>query len=237
MEGLLEAAPSTNIKFRITGKRKRGLEDFEAESEDDCQPTTINDLQALLPGVSKELITKYQNAFQQCILQTSTQSTLIIKRANQLICMVAAVGCSTHFLALKKAIQQYRLKCPIETPSPTDKQHERLYKLGLGSERLGLINTITQRVVRAQCALDINEARAKIKEERGKSSQKIDKESEETALQQAINMVALKYRPDSSRVEDVVKTIRRWRTDSTFWSMLWGYCSTFAVLLLIPHQI
>ena len=209
MEGLLAAAPSTNIKVRITGKRKRGLEDFEVESEDDCQSTTADDLQALLPGVSKELIAKYQNAFQQCVLQTSTRSTLSAERANQLICMIAAVGYSTHFLALKKAIQQYRLECPIKTPSPTDKQHERLYKLGLGSERLGLINIIIQRVVRAQCALDINEAREKINEERSKSSQENDKASEETALQQAINMVALKYRPDSSRTEDVVKTIQR----------------------------
>ena len=73
--------------------------------------------------------------------------------------MVAAFGCPEHFVALKGAVAQYRvlgpegaLKDPLDLPS-------QVYRVGLWTERLGLVNIVLQRLARAHFTLFIDDGK------------------------------------------------------------------------------
>ncbi len=91
---------------------------------------------------------KYLERFANCRLQRSEVPIGYI-RASRLLQIVAAFACPEHFVALKGAVAYYRVLAPDEIiRAPLDLSNH-LYTVGVWTERLGLINVILQRFMRA----------------------------------------------------------------------------------------
>ena len=158
--------------------------------------------------------------------------------------MVAAFGCPEHFVALKGAVAQYRVLAPEEVlESPRD-LCGHFYQVGLWTERLGLVNVILQRVVRAHFTSLIDDGRDLVLSRSSQANLSIG-----SALGKAIKAVVVKINPkmegwDSSRNPaersaflDVQRHLRRWRREGAIWSLIQRRFSSLALLALAPHHI
>ena len=94
---------------------------------------------------------QHQQKFQESAFQEKDKN-ICRDRAERLLHLVLAFGYPDYFVTLKKALQQYYLKKPMELIQeeipPNNHYKGRLYKLSIGSERLGLISNILQRITR-----------------------------------------------------------------------------------------
>ena len=142
-------------------------------------------------------------------------------------------------MTLKRALQQYRLMKPME-PNQEETASIRLYKLSIGSEKLGLISNILQRITRVQLAEKIDARRDDI------LHQKIRKRS---ALKQALRMIVFETQPKVQSWEDdedaqkraaykeVEENLQRWRSDNVIRSYLRTQFIILSILLLMPHGV
>ncbi|MCJ1359584.1 MAG: hypothetical protein MMC33_009586 [Icmadophila ericetorum] len=101
---------------------------------------------------------KYLDRFADYRIQGSS-TPMGPMRAFRLLQMVASFGCPEHFVALKGAITHYRLLGPEEVLNTPLDLSNHLYKVGIWTECLGLINAILQRLVRAHFTSLINEGK------------------------------------------------------------------------------
>ena len=65
-----------------------------------------------------------------------------LPRAFRLLQLIVAFGCPEYFVAIKRAIAQYRVLMPVEDLKKTLDLSHHLYKVGIWTESVGLINVI-----------------------------------------------------------------------------------------------
>ena len=129
----------------------------------------------------------------------------------------------------------------IQEETPSNHLYKgRLYKLSVGSERLGLISNILQRITRVQLADEINAKRDEFLNE---------KKEKESALKRALRAMVAETHPGmqgwesdedpkkKATYQEVEENLRRWRTDYTIWSYLRSRFSSLSILLLVPYGI
>ena len=234
--------PKNRTIVRRSKKRKICLDESDIE-EERTRNASIDYKRLLGPQITPDLIHQYQQKFQESAFQEKDEN-VCRDRAERLLHLVLAFGCPDYFVTLKKALQQYRLKKPIELIQeempPNHLYKGRLYKLSVGSERLGLISNILQRITRVQLADEINAKRDEFLNE---------KKEKESALKRALRAMVAEIHPSMQGWEsdedpkkkaayhEVEENLRRWRTDYTIWSCLRSRFSSLSILLLVPYGI
>ncbi|MCJ1359677.1 MAG: hypothetical protein MMC33_009679 [Icmadophila ericetorum] len=165
-------------------------------------------------------------------------------RAFRLLQMVASFGCPEHFVALKGAITHYRLLGLEEVLNTPLDLSSHLYKVGIWTECLGLINAILQRLVRAHFTSLINEGKDLFPDGSGQ----FDLQSG-SAITKAIKAMVVRIDPrmkgwdssnnltERSAFLDVQRNLRRWRQEGAIWSLIQKRFSSLALLVLAPHHI
>ncbi len=186
---------------------------------------------------------KYLERFANCRIQRS-KIPMGYKRAFRLLQMVAAFGCPEHFVALKGAVAHYRVLAPEEAIQAPLDLPSHLYTVGLWTERLGLINVILQRFVRAHFTSIINEGADLFQDRSGQ----IEAQSG-YAVTKSIKAMVVKIYPkmkgwDSSTNPaertafwEVRRNLRRWRQEGAIWSLIQTRFSSLALLALVPYHI
>ncbi len=186
---------------------------------------------------------KYLERFANCHIQRS-KIPMGYNRAFRLLQMVAAFGCPEHFVALKGAVAQYRVLAPEEVMNASLDLSSHLYMVGLWTERLGLINIILQRFVRAHFTSLINEGADLFQDRSGQMEIQSG-----CALTKSIKAMVIKIHPrmrgwdssinpaERSAFLDVQRNLRRWRQEGTIWSLIQTRFSSLALLTLVPHHI
>lgn len=185
---------------------------------------------------------KYLERFANCHLQRS--KTLVgYTRASRLLEMVAAFACPEHFVALKGAVAHYRVLAPEEVIQAPLDLSSHLYTVGVWTERLGLINVILQRFVRAYFASLIDEGAHLFQDRAGQVFQN------GCAVTKSVKATVIKIYPkmkgwdsstnpaEKSAFWDVQRNLRRWRQEGAIWSLIQNRFSSLALLTLVPHHI
>ena len=239
-------------------RRKLQIEEVEAQTvgidesssdgnEDDIQPPDLANIKARVSILSKSSPScpwmDYLERFANCHLQRSN-TQIGFTRAFRLIQMVAAFACPEHFVALKAAVAHYRVLGPEEVLKAPLDVSSHLYKVGLWTERLGLINVILQRLVRAHFTSLIDEGKDLLLDRSGPVAFQ-----NRCAVTKAIKATVVKIYPrmkgwdssnnpaERSAFLDVQRNLRRWRQEGAIWSLLQNKFSSLALLALVPHYI
>ncbi len=152
-----------NLDFTRAKRRKLQIEEVEAQiasvdkSDSDVNKDSTRrlDLATLKINIStlfKLFFScpwmKYLERFASCRLQKS-KTPVGYTRASRLLEIIAAFACPEHFVALKSAVAYYCVLALEEVIQAPLDLSSYLYTLGVWTERLGLINVILQRFVRA----------------------------------------------------------------------------------------
>ena len=186
---------------------------------------------------------KYLERFANCRIQRSN-TPMGFSRAFRLLQMVAAFGCPEHFVALKAAVAHYRVLGPEEILKAPLDLSSHLYTVGLWTERLGLINVIIQRLVRAHFTSLINEGKDLFLNQSQQNNLQSD-----CAIIKAIKVMVIKINPkmkgwnssdnpaEKSAFLDVQCNLQRWRQEGAIWSLIQKRFSSLALLALAPHHI
>ena len=136
------------------GENRLNLDLDNPESED---LRAVEDRISILckPGLLDPWM-KYLKLFSTCRVQRS-HIPIGLPQASRLLQLIAAFGCPKHFITMKRAIAQYRVLMPAKNlEKPLDLLHH-LYKLGVWTESVGLINIILQHLARFYFTSLINE--------------------------------------------------------------------------------
>ena len=239
-------------------RRKLEIEAVEAQatsandsssswSEDDAHTLDLADIKAGAGTLFKSSPScpwmKYLERFANCRIQRNN-TRMGYSRAFRLLQMVAAFGCPEHFVALKGAVAQYRvlgpesaLKDPLDLPS-------QFYKVGLWTERLGLINVVLQRLARAHFTSLIDDGKDLFLNRSLQTNLRSD-----CAINKAVKAVVIQINPrmagwdtshdlaKKSAFLDVQRNLRRWRREGVMWSLIQKRFSSLALLVLAPHHI
>ena len=231
----------------VEAQTLRGDESSSDRNEDDPEPLGLASIKAGASTLFRSSPScpwmKYLERFASCRIQRNN-APIGFPRAFHLLQMVAAFGCSEHFVALKGAVAQYRvlgpeevLKTPLDLPS-------HLYKVGTWTERLGLVNIILQRLVRAHFTSLIDDGKDLFL---NKSLQPNLQNG--PGIEKAIKAVVVRINPkmagwdssddpaERSAFSDVQSNLRRWRREGAVWSLIQRRFSSLALLALAPHHI
>ena len=228
--GVLPRSYAFNLDSTKTKRRKllveeldaQSVRDDEGDSESDESSARRLDLAAMKANIStifKSLScpwTNYLKRFANCRLQTS-KTLLGYKRASRLFEMVAAFACLAHFVALKGAVTHYRVLALAEIVQAPLSLSNYLYTIGVWTERLGLINIILQRFVRAYFTSLIDEKMHRFQDRAGQVFHN------GCALTKAVKVTVVKIYPkmkgwdsstdfaERSAFREVQRNLRRWR--------------------------
>lgn len=186
---------------------------------------------------------KYLERFASCHIQRNN-CPMGLSRALRMLQLIAAFGCPEHFVALKAAISQYRQLEPEEVLKGPENLSSHFYKVGLWSERQGLINSILQRLARAHFTSLINEGKDLIVDRYGqRGPQGV------CAVTKATKAIVIKLYPRMKRWDlspvaaeksaflGVQRTLRRWRQEGAIWSVIQKRFSSLALLALVPYHL
>lgn len=241
-----------------TKRRKLQIEEVEAQTanadeemsdwnEENVRSLDPNSITAQASALFRSLPAcpweKHLERFASCHVQ-GNNSPMGLSRALRLLQMIAAFGCPEHFVALKAAVGQYRLLGPEKILRGPEDLSSHLYKVGLWTERQGLMNAILQRLVRAHFTSLIDEGKDLVMDRHGqRSPQGV------CAVTKATKAIVIKLYPkmkgwDLSPVAakrsaflDVQRTLQRWRQEGAIWSAIQQRFSSLALLVMVPHQI
>ena len=241
-----------------TKRRKLQTQEIEAQTtavhesgpEWDEESTAKMDLATIKAGVSNLFNssppcpwTKYLERFANCRIQRGN-TIMGYTQAFRLLQMVAAFGCPEHFLALKGAVAHYRVMAPDELLQAPIDLSGHLYHVGLWTERLGLINVILQRFVRAHFTSLINEGADLFQDRSGQmvfqSRCAITQSTKAMVVRIFPQMKGWDSSPNNaerSAFSDVQRNLRRWRVEGAIWSTIQERFSSLAILALVPHHI
>ena len=168
---------------------------------------------------------RYLERFVNCRLQRS-KALVGYTRASRLLEMVAAFACPEHFVALKGAVAHYRVLAPDKVIQAPLDLSSHLYTVGVWTERLGLINVILQRFVRAYFTSLIDERAHVYQDRAGQVFQN------GCAVTKSVKATVVKIYPkmkewDSSTnpakrsaFSKVQRNLRRWRQKGAIWSSI-----------------
>jgi hypothetical protein len=254
------AAPRSyalNLDSTRAKRRKLQIEEVEAQtagvdesdSDGDEGSTRRLDLATMKANISTlfELSPScpwmnYLERFANCRLQRS-RAPVGYTRASRLLEMVAAFACPEHFVALKGAVAHYRVLAPEEViRSPLDSS-SHLYTVGVWTERLGLINVILQRFVRAYFTSLIDEGTHLFQDRAGPVFRK------GCAVTKAVKATVVKIYPkmkgwdsstdstERSAFGEVRRNLTRWRQEGAIWSSIQSRFSSLTLLALVPHHV
>ena len=247
---ILDTTRAKRRKLQITEieAQTSGIEDnsFDIDS-DDTEPKDLTAIKDKISTLCKPALLdpwmRYLQRFANCRVQRS-RTSMGLSRAFRLLQLIAAFGCSDHFVAMKQAIAQYRVLVPAkELEQPLDLSRH-LYKLGIWTESVGLINIILQRLARSYFTSLIDEGRDLFT---GISSKNNAQKGH--AVTKAIKALVVKIDPrlkglDSSddiaertAFLEVQRNLQRWRQEGAIWSLIQKRFSSLAILLLVPHHI
>ena len=186
---------------------------------------------------------KYLERFANCRIQRS-KTPMGYNRAFRLLQMVAAFGCPEHFVALKGAVAHYRVLAPEEAIQAPLDLPSHLYTVGLWTERLGLVNVILQRFVRAHFTSIINEGADLFQDRSGQMEAQNG-----YAVTKSIKAMVVKIYPkmkgwdsstnpaERSAFWEVRRNLRRWRQEGAIWSLIQTRFSSLALLALVPYHV
>ena len=217
------------------------------DNEDDIQPPDLANIKVRVSILSKSssscLWMDYLKCFANCHLQRSN-TQIGFTQTFCLIQMVAAFACSEHFVTLKATVAHYCvlgleevLKAPLDVSS-------HLYKVGLWTEHLELINVILQWLVRAHFTSLINEGKDLLWDR----SEPVTFQNR-CAVIKVIKATVVKIYSrmkswdssnnpaERSAFLDVQHNLWRWRQEGTIWSLLQNKFSSLTLLALVPHYI
>ncbi|KAL9132051.1 MAG: hypothetical protein Q9217_000179 [Psora testacea] len=142
------------------------------------------------------------------------------------------------------AVAHYRVLEPEEALETPLNLSSHLYKVGLWTECLGLVNVILQRLVRVHFTSLIDEGKDLLLDRSGQMAFQGG-----CAITKAIKATMVKIYPrmkgwDSSSNPakrsaflDVQRNLRRWRQEGAIWSLIQNKFSSLALLILVPHRI
>ena len=147
-------------------------------------------------------------------------------------------------MALKAAIAQHRLLSHEEVLSTSLDLSQHLYKMGLWTDKLGLVNSILQRLARAHLVTLMEDGKQLLID----LSQESDLH-EGCAATRAVKAMVVKMFPEmkgwhssedfnkKTAFLDVQRNLQRWRREGAIWSMIQRRFSSLAILALVPHCI
>lgn len=165
-------------------------------------------------------------------------------RASRLLQMVAAFACPEHFVALKGAVAYYRVLVPEEVIQAPLDLSSHLYMVGVWIERLGLINVILQRFVRAYFTSLIDEGTDLFQD---RSRYMVFQTG--GAITKSLKAMVVKIYPkikgwdlstnpaERSAFGEVQRNLRRWRQEGAIWSLIQNRFSSLALLALVPYHV
>lgn len=186
---------------------------------------------------------KYLERFANCHLQRS-KAPVGYARASRLLEMVAAFACPEHFVALKGAVAHYRVLAPEEVIQAPLDLPSHLYTVGVWTERLGLINVILQRFVRAYFTSLIDEGTHLFQD---RAEHMVFQNG--CAVTRSVKATVVKIYPkmkgwdsstdpaEKSAFSEVQRNLRRWRQEGAIWSSIQNRFSSLALLALVPHHV
>jgi len=255
------AAPRSyafNLDSTRAKRRKLQIEEVESQaacvdesdSDEDEGSTRRLDLTAIKANISTLFKSspscpwmKYLERFANCRLQRS-EAPMGYARASRLLQMVAAFACPEHFVALKGAVAHYRVLAPEEViRAPLDLSNH-LYTVGVWTERLGLINVILQRFVRAYFTSLIDEGTDLFQDRSGHMVFQTG-----GAITKSLKAMVVKIYPkmkgwdlstnpaERSAFGEVQRNLRRWRQEGAIWSLIQNRFSSLALLALVPYHV
>ena len=256
--GIAPRIYESSVDSKRAKRRKLQIEEVEAQiaslnencSDEDEDSILQMDLTVIKTNISTLfrwtpscLWMKYLDSFASCRIQRS-EAQMGYQRAFRILQMVAAFACPEIFIALKEAVAHYRVLAPEEcTEAPLDLT-SHLYTVGVWTERLGLINDILQRFVRAYFTSMVEEGTSLF---RDRAEHTLLQNG--SALTKSIKATVVKIYPkmkgwdsstnpaEKSAFGEIQRNLRKWRQEGAIWSLIQKRFSSLALLALVPHHV
>ncbi len=246
------------LDFTRAKRRKLQIEELNAQNaisdeddsnwdEDDTQSLNLATIKARVSTLFASSLscswTTYLKRFANCRIQRSNKS-MRFARAFRLLQIVAAFGCSEHFMTLKNVVAHYRVLASEELIKASLDLSSHLYTVELWTERLELINMILQRFVRAHFTSLIDEETNLFQD---RSEQMIL--HSQCAIIRFIKTTMIKiysrmkeWNSFSNHVErfaflNVQRNLRRWRREDAIWFIIQNRFSSLALLALVFYHV